>query len=256
MDQSPKTPLEPSAEGSRDPSAPIRLQAFIARCGASSRRAAEALILAGRVQVNGEKVTELGTKVGLGDRVSLDGKDLEIEANKRHIVLNKPRGFVSTMDDPEGRPLAVGLIKPYVSERIYNVGRLDQWSQGLLLFTNDGDFAAKVGHPSSGIEKEYELRCSVDIPDSLLAEFVEGLVAEGQRYRAEKARKIEARVARIILVEGRNREIRRVFASRSIQVESLVRVRIGPVLIGDLAEGAFRELTGEELRLFSGARPQ
>ena len=256
MNQPPKTPLEPMPGEGGEITVPMRLQAYIARCGAASRRAAEALILAGRVQVNGEMVTELGTKVGPGDKVKLDGRELAIEAHKRHLVLNKPRGYVSTMDDPEGRPLAVGLIKPYVSERIYNVGRLDQWSQGLLLFTNDGDFAAKVGHPSSGIEKEYEVRCSVDIPDSLLAEFVEGLVADGQPYRAEKARKIEARVARVVLVEGRNREIRRVFASRSVQIESLIRVRIGPVLIGDLPEGAFRELTGEELRLFSGGRPQ
>lgn len=231
---------------------PMRLQAFIARSGAASRRAGEALILAGRVKVNGATVTELGSKVGPGDKVSLDGRELAIEAKKRYLVLNKPRGYVSSMSDPEGRPLAVGLIKPYVEERVYNIGRLDQWSQGLLLFTNDGDFAAAVGHPSKGTEKEYELRSSVDIPKSLLDEFVAGLVADGQRYQAVKARLLDPRSARIVLIEGRNREIRRVFASRGIQIESLVRVRIGPVLIGELAEGAFRELSAEERQLLSG----
>ena len=237
-------------EGSRT----MRLQAFIARSGEASRRAGEALILAGRVKVNGAKVTELGSKVGPDDRVSLDDRELVIEAKKRYLVLNKPRGYVSSMNDPEGRPLAVGLIKPYVTERVYNIGRLDQWSQGLLLFTNDGDFAATVGHPSSGTEKEYELRSSVDIPQALLDDFVAGLIADGQRYQAVKARLLGPRNARIVLVEGRNREIRRVFASRGIHVESLVRVRIGPVLVGDLAEGAFRELTVEERQLLSGRR--
>ncbi len=230
----------------------MRLQTFIARSGAASRRAGEALILAGRVKVNGETVTELGTKVGPGDRVSLDDRQLAIESTKRYLVLNKPRGFVSSMSDPEGRPLAVGLIKPYVAERVYNIGRLDQWSQGLILFTNDGDFAAAVGHPSKGTEKEYECRSSADIPQSILDDFAAGLVVDGQTYKAVKARLLDRRTARIVLVEGRNREIRRIFASRNIPIESLIRVRIGPVLLGDLAEGAFRELTSEEILLLTG----
>jgi len=248
-------PLPPN-EGDGEPGAEaaIRLQTFLARCGVASRRAAEGLILAGRVAVDGRVVTELGTKVGMGARISLDGKALELEAHKRYLALNKPRGFVSTMDDPEGRPLAASLVKPYVRERIYNVGRLDQWSQGLLLFTNDGDFAARVGHPSSGIEKEYQIRGADEIPASFLDDFRAGLEADGRRYRAEKARLLGPKTARIVLVEGRNREIRRVFASRSIRVESLVRVRIGPVLLGNLAEGAFRELTEEEIALLSGER--
>ena len=233
---------------------PMRLQAFIARSGAASRRAGEALILAGRIRVNGNIVTELGSKVDLNDRVSLDDRELAIETKLLYLVLNKPRGYVSTMKDPEGRPLAVGLIKPYVSERIYNIGRLDQWSQGLLLFSNDGNFAAAVGHPSSGIEKEYELRSSIEIPQTLLDDFVAGIFVEGQRYQAVKARLLNSRSARIVLVEGRNREIRKVFASRGIHVESLLRVRIGPVLMGDLAEGSFRELTLEERQLLLQGR--
>lgn len=232
----------------------MRLQAFMSRCGAASRRASERFILEGRVRVNGTVVTALGSKVGPEDRVSLDGHDLHLEQTKRYLVLNKPRGYVSSMDDPEGRPIAAGLLRPYVLERVYNIGRLDQWSQGLLLFTNDGDFASVVGHPSSGVEKEYEVLCSMDIPSSFLDEFVSGVKVEGMRYRAEKARLLSARSARIVLVEGRNREIRRVFASRSIHVESLTRVRIGPVLLGGLAEGAFRDLTPGELEALRGGR--
>jgi len=224
----------------------LRLQSFIARAGAASRRGAEALIVAGRVRVNGEKVTQMGTKVGPGDRVSLDGKELALEKTLRHLVLNKPRGYVSTMDDPEGRPLAVSLIRPQVPERVYNVGRLDQWSEGLLFFTNDGDFAALVGHPSSGLEKEYEIETEEEIPEELLGSFMRGVEVEGILYQALKARKIEARRGRIILVEGKNREIRRVFAGHGLHVLSLKRVRIGPVLVGDLASGAFRELSEAE----------
>jgi 23S rRNA pseudouridine2605 synthase len=225
----------------------LRLQTWIAKAGAASRRGAEAFIVAGRVAVNGVVVTELGSKVRLEDRVSLDGRELAIETRKRYLVLNKPRGYVSTMADPEGRPLAVSLLKPQVAERVYNVGRLDQWSEGLVFFTNDGDFAALVGHPSSGIEKEYEVVTAEDLPDSLMSDFEQGLVAEGIRYRALKARKLGARRGRIVLVEGKNREIRRVFAARAVQVLSLVRVRVGPVMIGTLASGSFRELSLDEL---------
>lgn len=199
-------------------------------------------------------MTQLGSKVGPGDRVRVDGREISPETTKRHLVLNKPRGYVSTMEDPEGRPLAVGLLKSKVPERVYNVGRLDQWSQGLLLFTNDGDFAAIVGHPSGGIEKEYEVLCDEDIPPAFLEAFVAGLSVEGRAYRAEKARLLEPRRARVVLVEGRNREIRRVFAARSLHVTSLLRVRVGPVLLGDLPEGAFRELTREEINLLTGGR--
>lgn len=250
----PQNPPNPNEDGGIPRTGALRLQAFIARCGAASRRGAEELILAGRVEVNGKRVTELGTKVDPGDIVLLDGSRIEEEEKKRYLVLNKPRGYVSSLDDPQGRPLAVGLLKSKIAERVYNVGRLDQWSQGLLIFTNDGDFAAKVGHPSSGIEKEYEVRTSVDIPGPFLDDFVKGLVVEGRKYRAEKARRLGDRQARIVLVEGRNREIRRVFASRAVHVLSLVRVRIGPVLIGDLPEGQFRELSAEEIRLLAGGK--
>ncbi|MFZ4618061.1 MAG: pseudouridine synthase [Rectinemataceae bacterium] len=237
---------EADAPRAMEPAA-TRINAWIARTGVASRRAAERMILDGRIAINGQAIADLATRVGPEDEVTLDGKRIEAESVTRYVVLNKPRGYVASMSDPEGRPLAAALIQARYPERLYNIGRLDQWSQGLLLFTNDGDFAAKVGHPSSGIEKEYEVRSGQDIPRQLLAEFERGLVAEGVRYQAEKARLIAPRVARIVLVEGKNREIRRVFESRMVHVESLTRVRIGPVLMGDMEEGAFRELTPDEI---------
>lgn len=228
-------------------SGPVRLQAWLARAGVASRRAAERLILEGRVSVNGSVVTELGTKVGPGDAVLFDGKRLSLEERKRYILLNKPAGLLSAMSDPEGRPLAVDLLKPEVEERVYNVGRLDQWSAGLLLFTNDGELASLLGHPSGGIEKEYEVETDLDLPDDFLPAFLRGIVVEGIRYAALRAARTGPHSARIVLVEGKNREIRRVLAARNLRALSLRRVRIGPLAIGDLAEGAHRELSPAEV---------
>jgi len=223
----------------------------------ASRRAAERLILEGRVSVNGSVVTELGTKVGPGDAVLFDGKRLSLEERKRYILLNKPAGLLSAMSDPEGRPLAVDLLKPEVEERVYNVGRLDQWSAGLLLFTNDGELASLLGHPSGGIEKEYEVETDLDLPDDFLAAFLRGIVVEGIRYGALRASRTGPRSARIVLVEGKNREIRRVLEVSGRRALVLRRVRIGPLALGDLAEGAFRDLAESELevlRAYGGAR--
>ncbi len=229
----------------------VRLHVWLARAGVASRRAAEKLILAGRVRVNGVLVTELGTKVAWGDEVSLDGQRLALEEAKRYIVLNKPAGLLSAMADTEGRPLAVDLLREKVRERVYNVGRLDQWSSGLLLFTNDGEFAAALSHPSSGIEKEYEVRTDLDIPADLLAAFERGMVVDGIRYRARRAQSTGPRSARIVLIEGKNREIRRVLESAGLRALMLRRVRIGPLSLGDLAEGEFRELKPGEVAALS-----
>ena len=150
-----------------DSSAPadgIRLQAFLAHAGVASRRACEAIILDGRVSINGAVSSKLGVRVMPGDAVRLDGRPVGPEGRKRYILLNKPAGYLSAMSDPEGRPLAAELLKG-VRERVYNVGRLDQWSSGLLLFTNDGEFASILVHPSGGVEKEYEIIADADLED-------------------------------------------------------------------------------------------
>ena len=133
----------------------MRLQQFMARCGVASRRASEQIILDGRVSVNGKLITELGTKVSLGDEVFVDNQQIFLEETKRYVLLNKPAGYVCSLSDEKGRQIALDLIKDKYSERLYNVGRLDMFSSGLIIFTNDGDFAAKLSHPSAELEKEY-----------------------------------------------------------------------------------------------------
>jgi 23S rRNA pseudouridine2605 synthase len=223
-----------------------RLQAYLADCGVASRRASERLILEGRVAVNGQPALELGSRVFPGDVVFLDGKPVTPEARLRYIILNKPAGHICAMSDPEGRPLAVDLLKPAVPERIYNVGRLDQWSSGLVIFTNDGAFAAKIGHPSGGIDKEYAVTADGPLDAAFLADFRRGIVLDGIVYRALEAYGSGPDSARIVLVEGKNREIRRVLESRDLRALSIQRVRIGPVSLGALPAGAFRELTETE----------
>ena len=146
----------------------IRLQVYLARCGVASRRASENLILNGRVSVDGKIVTELGTKVSGKEKICLDGKQIFPEAEKRYILLNKPEGYVCSLADEKDRPIAASLLKDTYTERLYNIGRLDMLSGGAILFTNDGDFSAKVEHPSSEIEKEYEVITVFEYPDEVL----------------------------------------------------------------------------------------
>jgi 23S rRNA pseudouridine2605 synthase len=226
----------------------IRLQAFLAHCGVASRRASERLILEGRVRVNGAVAAELGTKVEPSDRVELDGRPIRPEARLRYLVINKPAGYLCAMSDPEGRPLAVDLLKGRVPERVYNVGRLDQWSSGLVVFTNDGDLAAILGHPSGGIEKEYELVADAPLEAAFFEGFARGLTIEGVHYKALSVERTGPDSARIILAEGKNREIRRVLESFGRRALRLARVRIGPITTAGLAEGEFRDLSPEELR--------
>ncbi len=150
----------------------LRLQAYLASCGLGSRRFCEGFIEQGRVRVNGLPVI-LGTRVGPEDRVTLDGRPVEPQARLRYIALNKPPGYISSMADERNRPVAASLLKSSVPERVYNIGRLDQWSSGLLLFTNDGDFASLLVHPRSCIDKEYLVRCDLPIPEELPRGFME-----------------------------------------------------------------------------------
>ncbi|HCM26197.1 MAG TPA: rRNA pseudouridine synthase [Treponema sp.] len=225
----------------------LRLQAYLARCGVASRRAAEILILEGRVKVNGEVVSKLGSRALPADRVEFDGKLLGFESRFRYIALNKPEGYICSASDPQGRPLARDLI-PGVDERIYNVGRLDLRSSGLILFTNDGDFAAKVGHPSASIEKEYVVDSTVPVSDDAIEAFKNGVEIEGELYRCSRIERTGRRSIRVVLIEGKNREIRKVFSHFHLHPERLLRVRIGPIFLGQLASGESRSITQDELR--------
>ena len=226
----------------------IRLQVYLAHAGVASRRASEQIILDGRVAVNGTVVTELGTKVGDSDTVTVDGKKIKPEARKCYVLLNKPAGFVCSASDEKGRQVAADLLKDSYSERLYNVGRLDMYSKGMILFTNDGDFAKKLSHPSSQIEKEYIVETSQDVPEDFPARFEKGIRVENTFYKCVRCRILKPRKVSITLIEGKNREIRTVLESQGIGTRSLVRVRIGNVNLDDLRPGEHRDLTPAEVK--------
>jgi 23S rRNA pseudouridine2605 synthase len=229
----------------------LRLQVYLAHSGVASRRACEEIILAGRVSINGQISSELGVRVRPGDRVTLDGKLLEPEEHKRYLLLNKPAGYICAMSDPEGRSLASSLLKG-VEERVYNVGRLDQWSSGLILFTNDGNLASILVHPSGGIEKEYEIEADGTLGEDFFKAFREGIEIEGVVYKAVSIRRRGLAGARVVLLEGKNREIRKVLEHFGRKAKLLRRIRIGGIALGDLAEGSFRELLDTEIESLRG----
>lgn len=231
----------------QDNSEKIRLQVFLAHCGVASRRASEKIILDGRVSVNGQIVTEMGIKVGDDDEILVDGKKIFLENKKRYVLLNKPAGFVCSMSDEQGRPVAADLLKEKYSERLYNVGRLDMYSKGLIIFTNDGDFAATLSHPSAELEKEYIVETSQNIPAEFPENFKRGIRANGVFYKCRDAKILKDRKIRIVLIEGKNREIRNVLDSINIGTKSLTRVRIGNVSIQDMKPGEFRDLSQNEV---------
>lgn len=236
-----KTTSESTPEGG------IRLQVFLAHSGIASRRACESLIAEGRVSVNGTVVTTPGTKVFPSDKVLFDGKPVVVESKKRYVLLNKPAGYVCSLADEKGRSTAAELLAPHFSERLYNVGRLDMFSQGLVLFTNDGDFAARVSHPSSQIEKEYLVDATQAIPQELVDRFCRGIRIDGIFYRCLEARLVHPRRLIVVLIEGKNREIRRVFEHFEIPIRRLTRVRIGNLNMDSLEEGKFRELDATQV---------
>ncbi len=247
-----KNVVTDTAQETCDDNREIRLQVFLARCGVASRRAGEKIILSGRVEVNGVTVSEMGYKVSPADKVYLDGKLLRLENKKRYVLLNKPVGYVSTLSDEKGRPSAASLLADAYPERLYNVGRLDMYSQGAIIFTNDGDFALKTGHPSSGIEKEYIVETSLPFNEEVIKAFTSGIRIDNVFYKAVSAEKLSPRKIKLVLAEGKNREIRRVLGFFDIHIKKLVRVRIGSVRLGDLPPGGFRDLTAAEINSLLG----
>jgi 23S rRNA pseudouridine2605 synthase len=233
----------------------LRLQVYLAHAGVASRRAAEGLIESGRVSVNGVTVREQGSRVFPGDTVLFDGEPVRTEEKLVYIALNKPPGYICSSSDPQGRPLAIGLLPCEIKERLYNVGRLDFMSCGLIFFTNDGAFAARLGHPCSGIEKEYMVEATGHIPDALIDAFEKGINIEGEHYMAQTAERLDSRAIRVVLVEGKNREIRRVFSHFHLHPLRLRRTRIGTVKLGNLAEGESRPLKKYELEALLGSAP-
>jgi len=224
----------------------MRLQKWLSDAGVCSRRHGENLIQAGKVRVNGAVVTTLGTKVDPDkDRVEVDGQPVQAQSHKVYVALHKPRGYVTSCDHP-GQQLVIDLID--IKERIYPVGRLDKDSTGLLLLTNDGRLHHRLSHPSFDHEKEYEVTLDRPIDDGDLKQLSEGLPILGSMTRPAKVRRLAGRRFRIVLLEGRNRQIRRMVKQLGYQVKRLKRIRMAHIHLGNLPEGAWRHLTPAETR--------
>ncbi len=245
--------VDAAAGGDVHAAAGERLQKVLARAGFGSRRACEALIAQGRVSVDGTLVTEQGVRVDPERQaVHVDGRRLQLDTSKLTLALNKPRKVVSAMSDPEGRRDLTEFVADR-EQRLYHVGRLDYETEGLLLLTNDGELAHRLTHPSFEISKTYVCRfdCPGAFPRGLLKALREGVELEDGPARADQARLVahdgREAVVEVTLHEGRNRIVRRMFASQGHELTALVRTRIGPVLLGDLAPGTTREVSGREL---------
>ena len=228
----------------------VRLQKFLAEAGLTSRRGGEQLILDGRVEVNGEVVRVLGSKVELGrDRVAVDGQ-LVRPKRKQYIALNKPPGYVCTRRDPEKR-LAIGNLLPAEWDHLFSVGRLDTESEGLIFLTNDGEFCLKMTHPRYGVRKTYRVTVKGRVDSGLLERVLTGVTEGGEHLQAEAARILSTNNTRslleLVLAEGRNREVRRLLEALELQVERLQRTQIGPIKLGELPIGRWRTLTETEI---------
>lgn len=228
----------------------LRLQLFMARSGIASRRKCERLISDGLVKVNGTIITEMGYKVSKNDSVIYNGHKLNLIKNKIYLALNKPSLYLCSNSDPENRNLAVDLIKNDFQDRLYNVGRLDYLSTGLIFFTNDGDFTKIVAHPSSGIEKEYIVESKQIIEENFLIDFMEGVTIDGERYKLHSYKYKTKYKVKLVLLEGKNREIRRFFQSRNLKIKKLHRVKIGIVELENIPSGSYRYLTEREISWF------
>lgn len=229
-----------------------RLQKIISAAGVTSRRAAEQLILDGRVRVNGKVVTELGSKADAEkDHIKVDGKLINPEQPKTYLLLNKPVGYVTTLSDPEGRPIVQDLLKG-VRVRVYPVGRLDYNTEGLLLLTNDGDFAHLITHPKHELPKTYLVKIKGVLSDEAVNKLETGIYLQDGRTapaRVKRLRKEEANSwVEITIHEGKKRQVRRMIDHTGNSVIRLKRVRVGNLPLGNVPQGAYRHLTGAEVK--------
>lgn len=237
-----------------------RLQKVLARAGIGSRRACDELIEAGRVSVNGERA-QLGRRIDPDhDRVAIDGTPVGVLPGLVHYLLNKPPGVISTASDPEGRPTILDLVPS--EPRVFPVGRLDMATEGLIILTNDGELAQLLAHPSHGVEKEYLAELEADPSPAAIRQLREGVELEpGVRSAPAKANRVGPRLVRIVVHEGRYRQVRRMCEGVGYPVLRLVRTRIGPITDSRLKPGTWRHLEQKEVHDLAAsasarARPQ
>ena len=231
----------------------VRLQKVLAAAGVASRRVVEDMISAGRIQVNGQTVTELGRRIDPEvDRVAVDGQAVQLDVSKRYIMLNKPVGVVSSMGDDRGRRDLTEFTREF-DERLYNVGRLDYDTSGLLILTNDGELAHVLAHPKFGVQKTYIAKVAGKVAPATISQLKQGIELEDGPIAADKARLLsraqdgKSSLVEITLHSGRNRIVRRMLEAVGHPVTELVRRQFGPLHLGTLAAGATRDLTKMEL---------
>ena len=227
----------------------VRLQKFLAQAGIASRRASEAVIREGRVEVNGQTVTRQGIQINpVADVVSVDGQMIQ-PLRHRYVAVHKPRGVLCTRKDEKQRTILGDLLPS--DWDLKPVGRLDRDSEGLIFATNDGDFALRITHPRYEITKVYQVEAEGRVPHRTLRLLTQGVKHDGQMLRAQKAALLEANRSRSVveleLTEGKNREIRRMFATQEIKIIRLIRMQIGSVKLGELPTGKWRTLTKTEI---------
>ncbi len=227
----------------------MRINKYIADCGVASRRAVDKMIEEKRVYVNG-KVAVLGMEVENGDSVSVDGKIVRPTQKLVYYILNKPKGYVTTVKDDKGRKTVMELL-PKKNERVYPVGRLDYDTEGLLIFTNDGDLANRLTHPINEIPKTYIARVEAKVTDSMLEKLRNGVIIDGVKTKRANVKVVEATKeytkVSITITEGRNRQVRKMFEQVGLEVVFLKRIKIGDLSIRGLNRGEVRPLTQQEV---------
>lgn len=235
----------------------MRLNKFLSGAGIASRRKCDELILSGKVKVNGKVVNELGTIINeKKDKVVYEGVEVKLPASFVYIKLNKPKGYACTASDEKGRKTIYELVK--CEERLFSVGRLDYDTEGLIILTNDGDFANKVMHPRNEIEKEYQVTIEGEILESELAVMRKGVVVDGEKMPPARVKFLDKKGdctrLSVVIHEGQNRQVRRMFEAIGKSIKLLKRVRIGGVKLGGLSRGDYKDLTIDELNLLVRAK--
>jgi 23S rRNA pseudouridine2605 synthase len=230
----------------------VRLQKFLADAGVASRRASEKLILEGEVSVNGKTVTQLGTKVDpQHDRVLVDGRPIKAR-RKLYIAVNKPPGYICSRNDPEQRHAVHDLLPKEWATVLHSVGRLDFKSEGLIFYTNDGEFSLRLTHPRYGVRKKYMVTLKGEVTPEQIHTLEKGVYESDEVLRAERGRILKSNqshsLVELTLAEGKNREVRRMFEVLGFEVERLQRVQIGPIKLGQLPRGKWRTLTEPEIK--------
>lgn len=233
-------------------SEPLRLQKFLAQCGLASRRHAEEMIRQGRIAVDGITITEMGAKITPGMQVvCLDGVPISLEEKPLTLLLNKPKGYVTTLSDPQGRPIVTSLLHG-ITARVFPVGRLDLDTEGALILTNDGMLAESIQHPRHEVKKSYEALVRGRPTESGLNRLEKGIILEGKKtfpaalVIAKKMR--QSTLVKITIHEGRKRQVKKMFAAIGNPVLSLKRIAYGQLFLGDLSTGAYRILSVNDLK--------